>query len=53
MNETITKRVRFLCDGSDIVTSEKYPAGTEIELMRTEQDFDLLVAAGIVQLLED
>lgn len=49
--DEVTKRVRFLVDGNDINTGEHYPAGTEIELTRTEDDFEVLVSNGIVELL--
>ena len=52
MDET-TKRVRFLVDGNDQHTGERYPAGTEIELTRTEDDFQALVTAGVINLIPD
>ena len=53
MDELVTKRVQFLVDSNDKNTGEKYPVGVEVALERTQTDFDLLVAAGVVQLLED
>lgn len=52
MNET-TKTLRFLVDCNDINTGEHYPAGTEIELTRTEHVFEELVSNGIVELLSE
>ena len=48
-----TKRVKFLVDGNDQFTGQHYPAGTEIELTRTENDFEALVSNGIVELLSE
>ena len=48
-----TKRVRFLCDGNDQQTGQHYPAGTEVELTRTQNDFDTLVEQGVIELLDN
>jgi hypothetical protein len=52
MNE-VTKRVRFLVDGNDKNTGQHYPARTETELTRTENDFATLVEQGIVAVLDE
>lgn len=51
--DELTKRVRFLVNGVDSVTNEIYPEGTEIELTRTQNDFDVLVEQGVIELLSE
>jgi hypothetical protein len=50
--DELTKRVRFLVNGVDKDTNEIYPAGTEMELTRTQNDFDTLVEQGVIELLD-
>ena len=49
--DELTQRVRFLVNGVDRETNEVYPAGTEMELTRTQNDFDTLVEQGVIELL--